>query len=98
MHAHTCVLYFCKLWRADKRRQRSRHTPDAPDSLEYLPASQAVHVADELAPVALEYLPASQAVHVDVPVALEYLPASQEGFRVSSGFSHHCQAQPPCQV
>ena len=73
MHAHTCVLYVCKLWRADKRRQRSRHTPDAPDSLEYLPASQAVHVVDELAPVALEYLPASQEVHVDAPAATEHV-------------------------
>jgi hypothetical protein len=77
MHAHTCVLYVCKLWRADKRRQRSRHTPDAPDSLEYLPASQEAHVVDELAPVALEYLPASQEVHVDAPASLEYVPAVQ---------------------
>ena len=67
------VEYVCKLWRADKRRHRSRHTADAPDSLEYLPTSQAVHVADELAPVALEYLPVSQEVHVDAPAATEHV-------------------------
>jgi len=43
-----------------------RHTLDAP-ALEYVPAVQEVHVADELAPVAPEYVPASQEVHVDAP-------------------------------
>ena len=43
-----------------------RHTLDAP-ALEYVPASQEVHVADELAPVALEYVPASQEAHVEAP-------------------------------
>ena len=52
-----------KLWRAGKRGQRSRHTLDAP-ALEYVPASQEAHVADELAPVALEYVPATHEVHV----------------------------------
>ena len=44
-----------------------RHTLDAPALLEYVPATQEVHVADELAPVALEYVPASQEAHVDAP-------------------------------
>ena len=43
-----------------------RHTLDAP-ALEYVPASQEVHVADELAPVALEYVPATQSVHSEAP-------------------------------
>ena len=43
-----------------------RHTLDAP-ALEYVPAEQEVHVADELAPVALEYVPARQEVHVVDP-------------------------------
>ena len=55
-----------KLWRAGKRGQRSRHTLDAPP-LEYVPAVQEAHVADELAPVALEYVPATQEAHVDAP-------------------------------
>ena len=45
-----------------------RHTLDAP-ALEYVPAVQEVHVADELAPVALEYVPARQEVHVVDPSA-----------------------------
>ena len=62
----------CTLWRAGKRGQRSRHTLDAPvyldaPALEYVPASQEAHVADELAPVALEYVPATQEAHVDAP-------------------------------
>ena len=43
-----------------------RHTLHAP-ALEYVPASQEVHVADELAPVALEYVPATQSVHSEAP-------------------------------
>ena len=43
-----------------------RHTLDAP-ALEYVPAVQEVHVADELAPVALEYVPATQSVHSEAP-------------------------------
>ena len=54
-----------------KRRQRNRHTPDVPAALEYLPASQEAHVADELAPVALEYLPAVQETHADAPDSTE---------------------------
>jgi len=49
---------------------------DAP-ALEYVPASQEVHVTDELAPVALEYVPAVQEAHV-ADDALEYVPATQE--------------------
>ena len=68
MHAcrRTHGMSVCKLWRAGKRGQRSRHTLDAP-ALEYVPASQEVHVADELAPVALEYVPATQSVHSEAP-------------------------------
>ena len=68
MHAcrRTYGMSVCNLWRAGKRGQRSRHTLDAP-ALEYVPASQEAHVADELAPVALEYVPATQEAHVDAP-------------------------------
>jgi len=70
----------CTLCRAGKRGQGIRHTLDAP-ALEYVPATQEVHVADEVAPVALEYVPDVQEVHVAdelAPVALEYVPATQE--------------------
>ena len=48
-----------------------RHTLDAP-ALEYVPAVQEVHVADEFAPVALEYVPAVQEAHVADEFAPEY--------------------------
>ena len=64
-----------------KTGQGSKHTLDAPVALEYVPAVQEAHAADELAPVALEYVPDSQEVHVAdevAPVALEYVPATHE--------------------
>ena len=73
----------CTLWCAGKRGQRSRHTLDAP-ALEYVPATQEVHVAadDEDDPGA-PYLPAAHAEPEHVadelaPAALEYFPASQK--------------------
>ena len=59
-------MYVCKLWRAGKRGQGIRHTLDAP-ALEYVPAVQEAHVADEFAPVAFEYVPATQSVHSEAP-------------------------------
>ena len=72
-------MYVCKLCRAGKRGQRSRHTLDAP-ALEYVPASQKAHFAadDQVVP-ACAYLPAAHTEpEHDLAPALEYVPARQE--------------------
>ena len=99
MHAcrRTYGMSVCKLWRAGKRGQRSRHTLDAP-ALEHVPASQEAHVADELAPVALEYFPATQKVHVDAParpsVVCKSKHAAQSSHRATRGAAA-VQPRPP---
>ena len=79
-------MYVCKLWRAGKGGQRSRHSLDAPVALEYLPATHRVHVAarsDDEDDPGVPYLPAAHAEPEHVadelaPVALEYFPATQK--------------------
>ena len=50
---------------------------EAPVAFAYLPATQSMHVAMEVAPKVAEALPVPQSVQAEAPVAFAYLPATQ---------------------